>query len=77
MTLDSTHLRSVGEALFGHAWPAPLANELDISERTLRRWMAGRMIPEGIWPELIIICQERAVILSDLISHLEKEGTKP
>lgn len=77
MTLDSSHLLAVGEALFGHAWRAPLADELDVSERTVRRWLAGAQIPAGIWPELAEICRERGAVLADLVLHLGKEGNKP
>ena len=37
---SSDHLAAVGRALYGERWQTPLANDLNVNERTLRRWLA-------------------------------------
>ncbi len=42
-------LRAIGRALFGRFYIVQLAEELDVSERTVRRWLAGQFrIPKGL-----------------------------
>jgi hypothetical protein len=51
--LSNTLLRNVGEFFHGHEWQAPLARDLHVNERTMRRWVAGtEAIPSGVWNDL-------------------------
>jgi len=51
--LSSNLLRNVGEFFHGQEWQAPLARDLEINERTMRRWVAGtEIIPRGVWSDL-------------------------
>ena len=34
-------LKRVGEFIYGEQWQAPLARDLGVSERSMRRWVAG------------------------------------
>ncbi|MGJ4908855.1 hypothetical protein [Bradyrhizobium sp. HKCCYLS2033] len=48
-------LRDVGERLYGASWQAQLSATLGVSERSLRRWLAGTdRVPRGVWAELKI-----------------------
>jgi hypothetical protein len=51
--MTSQQLTKIGEALFGPAWRAALAEALGVAERTVRRWAAGQSdIPEGLGRDL-------------------------
>jgi hypothetical protein len=46
-------LKRVGEFLYGDQWQAPLARDMSVGERSLRRWLAGTdKIPNGVWRDL-------------------------
>ena len=64
-------LRDTGEALYGPRWQSDLARDLHVSDRTVRRWIAGRAgMPAGIALDLLRLCDERAQALSDLRGRL-------
>src|ERR1700730_4441841 len=43
-------LKRVGESVYGQQWQAPLARDLGVNERSMRRWVAGTdEIPRGVW----------------------------
>lgn len=46
-------LRQVGEFLYGNEWQAPLARDISVGERSVRRWAAGTdEIPAGVWRDI-------------------------
>lgn len=46
-------LRQIGIFFHGEEWQAPFARDLRVSERTMRRWVAGaEEIPRGVWRDL-------------------------
>jgi hypothetical protein len=60
-------LSDVGEALYGPRWQCDLARDLDISDRTIRRWVAGSHdIPQRLAAELLDLVDSRSDILDDL-----------
>lgn len=64
-------LRAVGEALFGPSWQTPLADSLGVSDRTVRRWLAGQAgIPGGVWAEIGAICNSRGEHLKWLAANI-------
>ncbi len=63
-------LRRVGEALFGLRWQSALALELDVSDRTMRRWVAGDTIPAGVWGELKLLTYSRGLVLIEISNEL-------
>jgi hypothetical protein len=68
---DRETLRLVGEALYGPLWQSPLARNLGVADRTVRRWVAGDFaIPDGIWPEIAAICQKRGAALAKWAERL-------
>lgn len=58
-------LRAVGNALYGPSWRKPMWDALGVSERTMRRWLAGEFdIPDGVWGDLHALCLCRIVELT-------------
>lgn len=51
---------AVGSALFGSRWQSELARELEVSDRTVRRWAAGEFEPPpGVYAQLLEMLRER------------------
>lgn len=73
---DNRHdlLVSIGQALYGSQWQSDMARDLDTSDRTVRRWVAGAPIPPGVFVDLMRILQERALILDDLAEVAKRYG---
>lgn len=62
--MDSALLRRVGEALYGPRWQAEMARELQIADRTVRRWISGDTeIGSGVHAELLKLVRERGEAL--------------
>ena len=66
-------LREAGEALHGLAWMTPLAKDLGVTDRTVRRWAAGDFqIPAGVWPELRELLKARSLVLASVRRRLPR-----
>lgn len=66
-------LVEAGEALYGPLWQSALARDLDVSDRTVRRWVAGTSpVPAGLYIDLLRLTQERAAVLDALAGRLRK-----
>lgn len=57
-------LCEVGAALYGERWQSPLARDLGVSDRTMRRWVNGAWdkvvtLPEGLPRELAKLVELR------------------
>lgn len=61
-----------GEALYGPLWQSELARQLGVSDRTVRRWVAGGEMPIGVYTDLLRLTQERAGILDALGDRLRE-----
>lgn len=62
-----------GEALYGPRWQAELARDLGVSDRTVRRWVAGTTeVPAGLYVDLLRLTQERAAALDALAPRLRQ-----
>ena len=62
-----------GEALYGPRWQSELARDLQVSDRTMRRWVAGTHdVPAGLYLDLLRLTQERAAVLDALAPRLRK-----
>jgi hypothetical protein len=71
--LDSQLLAAAGEALYGPLWQSQLARDLDVADRTVRRWRAGDTpIPGGVAIDLLRLLTERAADIDELIERLRK-----
>lgn len=69
-------LRDAGEALYGAQWQSPIARDLQISDRTVRRWVAGADdLPPGVALDLWRLCEERAAALDAVAARLKIAAT--
>lgn len=51
--MSPAELERRGRALYGERWQTPLAEALGVTDRTMRRWLAGTFgIPEPIAAEI-------------------------
>jgi hypothetical protein len=68
-------LADVGEALYGPRWQTDLARDLEVSDRTMRRWAAeGGEVPAGVYVDLLRLTTERAARLDELSEMLKRAG---
>lgn len=66
-------LKRCGEALYGSQWQSAIARDLKVSDRTVRRWIAGTSdVPSGIYSDLLMLCYERSRQLDELTVSLLK-----
>jgi hypothetical protein len=64
-------LVACGQALYGQQWQTALARDLGVSDRTMRRWIAGAQpAPDGLTVDLLRLCVERAQVLDELCERL-------
>lgn len=62
-----------GEALYGPRWQSELARDLQVSDRTMRRWVAGTTdVPDGLYLDLLRLTQERGAVLDALAPRLQQ-----
>ena len=60
-----------GEALYGPRWQSELARDLDVSIRTMQRWVAGTSeVPTGLYVYLWHLTHERAAVLDAIALRL-------
>lgn len=66
MTPDD--LAKTGRALYGERWQTSLARDLHISDRTMRRWLAGEFsIPTAVITELRTLLVERLKTIGGMV----------
>jgi hypothetical protein len=66
-------LREAGEALYGRRWQCELARELDVADRTVRRWAAGsHPMPEGLSTELRGLLKSHGLALAAVRRRLPR-----
>lgn len=74
--MSSKLLADAGAALYGPRWQTEMARDLDISDRTIRRWVAGTDdVPHGAYLDLLRIVEERAIDLDALTPKLRRAAT--
>lgn len=66
MTPDT--LASIGRALYGARWQSDLARALDVSDRQLRRWVAGATIPPGVADDCRALLSARQAEIAGLLA---------
>ena len=68
MTPDE--LATAGRALYGERWQTSLANDLHVSDRTMRRWLTGEFpIPAGVVTELRSVLVERLSTIGGMVPY--------
>lgn len=61
---DQERLEAAGLLLHGPNWQSPLARDLKVADRTMRRWFSERyQIGAGIWTDIAKLLDARAVEL--------------
>lgn len=68
--MASAFLVRTGCALYGERWQTALANDLNVADRTLRRWVAGvSPIPEGVEQQLRKLLIDRLDQIGGMIGY--------
>ena len=64
-------LTRTGKSLHGEQWQRPIAVDLGVNERTVRRWVArASPVPDGIRAELLALVKAHGRRLADLADEL-------
>lgn len=71
MKRNASTLAIIGTALYGPNWQTPLSIALEVSDRTVRYWVEGRAIPDGVWADIAELCRARAAALDELAGKLD------
>lgn len=70
--METKTLQAIGQALYGQQWKSDLARDLDVADRTVRRWLAGESaVPPGAMKELRELCLKRSGELAELAASIE------
>jgi hypothetical protein len=65
-------LRDIGEGLYGPRWQTDLSNAISVSDRSMRRWLAGEdPVPPGVWGDVRLLVQSRWINLRELEYQLD------
>jgi hypothetical protein len=65
--------REVCELIWGPSWVGAGAREMEINERTVKRWKAEEFnIPGGVRDKLVKACRSHAVRLTKMADKLER-----
>ena len=60
-------LETIATALYGAQFQKALADDLGVSDRQVRRWLAGQFTPpNGVWSDLATICTIRGATLAGM-----------
>ena len=60
-------LAEIATALYGAQFQRALAIDLNVSDRQVRRWLAGQFDPPaGVWRDLVRICLNRRAALAEM-----------
>lgn len=64
-------LVETGQALYGERWQSPLARDLGVSDRTMRRWATGAYpVPPGVLTDLLPLVRGRCAELERVARKL-------
>lgn len=65
--IPSELLETIATALYGRQFQIALAENLGVSDRQVRRWLAGQFNPPaGVWRDLAAICTIRRAALAEM-----------
>lgn len=63
------YLIAAGAALYGPRWQSALAADLGVTDRTMRRWLAGTTaLPDAVPDELRALLRARGKTIADLLA---------
>ena len=67
------NLNQIGNELYGSCWQVRLAKRLDVTDRTIRRWVAGDTpVPPWVWNRLRELLYEHSQICTDIADRIGK-----
>jgi hypothetical protein len=73
--ISSNLLKRTGEALYGPRWQSDLARDLNVTDRTVRRWVEGTSnVPDRVYVDLLRLCEGRLLELDRLIKALPRDA---
>lgn len=76
MTDHRKLLQAAGEALYGARWQSELARDLNIADRTMRRWIADpHELPSPVWGEIEKLLIDRSVTIDRLRQQLSSNNS--
>jgi len=64
-------IAEIGSALYGPSWQSKLAATLNVADRTVRRWAAGKGVPRDIELVLAQLLKAHAKYLRGIAKDLE------
>lgn len=68
--MTPAQLIAVGQALHGERWQTPLARDLSVSDRTMRRWLAGdQRMPAGLWGDCCALLRARRIEINQILGE--------
>ena len=71
-------LTAIGSALYGTQFQRALADDLGVSDRQVRRWLAGQFDPPaGAWRDLAALCKKRRYTLAELAKAAGEAANQP
>lgn len=63
-------LADIGRALYGERWQTPLSQDLNVNDRSLRRWLNGEVpIPEAVEFEARVLLERRHDEMGGIIRY--------
>jgi hypothetical protein len=68
-------LEEAGQALYGDLWQSALARDLNVNDRTVRRWIANDSpLPDGLASEVTQLLRQRGFALTAVLRKLPRNG---
>jgi hypothetical protein len=78
MAMTGEMLTAIGKALHGEFWRDPLANDLNVNERTVRRWEHNKYeMPEGVQFLVAGLIKARQEALASLLEQIGEVRAVP
>jgi hypothetical protein len=66
------NLGQIGNELYGSCWQVRLARDLNISDRTVRRWVAGKSpVPSWVWYRLRELLRKQSFFLRNMAEGMD------
>lgn len=65
-------LSEAGAALYGPRWQSELARDLDLSDRHMRRMVAGAAVSPTILRSVLALCETRRSLLLTVAKELKR-----
>jgi hypothetical protein len=70
---DAELIDEVGQALWGPAWKAPMAEAVRHQKNVIADWASDRLpVPAGVWSELALLMRRREHELDRLGSRVQR-----